>query len=140
MLFPVKAHYAAVAMLHLAVRFQHPAPSSLREIAEEHHIPLPFLTQILQHLKASGLVTATRGPTGGYRLSCSPQNISMGDIVDAVHSLAPHETDHSGTRIQITVSKVWFDLDLELRQHLDQIKLSQLVERHEALAETMFYI
>ncbi len=97
MLFPMKAHYAAVAMLHLAVRYHEPQPASIREVAQEHQIPLAFLTQIFQFLRSAGLVTSTRGPSGGFRLSLPPEEISLGTVIDAVYSLAPHEPDVSGS-------------------------------------------
>ena len=56
MQIPVKAHYAAVAMLALAQRYQDGELVSARTMAEEHSVPNQFLVQILQQLRSAGLI------------------------------------------------------------------------------------
>ncbi len=53
MQIPVKAHYAAVAMLALAKRFDDGELVSVKSIATEHQIPSQFLVQILQLLRSA---------------------------------------------------------------------------------------
>ncbi len=67
-------------MLELALHHDASELVCVRDIADRHDIPLPFLTQILQQLRSYGLVQSTRGSTGGYRLSRSPDQITMADI------------------------------------------------------------
>ena len=56
----------------------------IREIADAHEIPETFLTQILIRLKGAGLVTSTRGSSGGYRLARDPMSISLGDVLRVI--------------------------------------------------------
>ncbi len=61
-----KAYYGLRATLALAAS---PRALSLQELAAQEAIPAPYLEKILQVLRKDGIVTATRGATGGYRLT-----------------------------------------------------------------------
>src|SRR6266566_4860197 len=45
---------------------------SVRRIAEEMHIPVAFLPQVMRDLVAAGLVESASGRSGGYRLPRRP--------------------------------------------------------------------
>lgn len=55
-----------------------------REIAERSGIPFPYLGKLLQQLTAAGLLEATRGRGGGYRLALPPQEINVRQIMNAL--------------------------------------------------------
>ncbi len=57
---------------------------SVRRIAEEMAIPVRFLPQVMSDLVAAGLVEATTGRAGGYRLARPAEAISLLDVVEAV--------------------------------------------------------
>ena len=61
-----------------------PAPVAIREIADRHGVPGPFLVQILRTLRTAGWVQSVRGSQGGYRLSVDPAKITLLDIAEAV--------------------------------------------------------
>jgi Rrf2 family protein len=50
-------------------------------------IPLDFLKRILSELVAQGLLTSTAGPSGGYRLTQPPENITLLDIIEPTERL-----------------------------------------------------
>lgn len=84
-----RARYALHAMLYLARKRE---TATVAEIAEAERIPRKFLEQILAALKIRGLVTARRGPSGGYALARSADAISFADIlrsIDGPLALAP---------------------------------------------------
>jgi len=72
-----KADYALRALLELAERTE---PTTADTLAIAQGIPSTFMAQILNDLRRGGLVTSRRGP-GGYRLTRSPAEITVGDIV-----------------------------------------------------------
>ncbi|MGN6547632.1 MAG: RrF2 family transcriptional regulator, partial [Aureliella sp.] len=84
MQLPIKAHYATVAMLALAQNFESGQPVTARAIADDHDIPSQFLVQILQQLRAAGMISSTRGSSGGFRLEREPSTISLADVIEAV--------------------------------------------------------
>ena len=140
MQLPIKAHYATVAMLALAQQFANGQPVTARAIADEHDIPAQFLVQILQQLRAAGMITSTRGSAGGFRLERAPSTISVADIVDAVCPSAASPAVPSTSALNRVARAIWDELGLIEHQHLSALKLDQLCDRVEATAESMFYI
>lgn len=82
-----KGRYGVRALFHLAYHHDE-KPAQMRSIAENAQVPLRFLEQIFHELKRAGLLTAKRGPRGGYQLSRPPTQISLGDIVRALEGSA----------------------------------------------------
>jgi len=57
---------------------------SAEALAEFHDLPPAYMAKQMQALAKAGLVTTHRGPKGGYRLSRSPEEISLLDIYLAI--------------------------------------------------------
>jgi Rrf2 family protein len=57
---------------------------SLAEIARREKLPHAFLEQLVGDLRRAGLVSSTRGVTGGYRLARPAAQIAMTDAVRAL--------------------------------------------------------
>jgi Rrf2 family protein len=57
---------------------------SLTEIAKREKLPHAYLEQLVGDLRRAGLVTATRGQAGGYRLARPAAEIAMTDAVRAL--------------------------------------------------------
>ncbi|MBE2213239.1 MAG: Rrf2 family transcriptional regulator [Opitutaceae bacterium] len=60
------------------------------EVARQQRLPRAFVAKILGRLAHAGLVRGTRGLHGGYRLSRSPQDISLAEIAAVFESAKPH--------------------------------------------------
>jgi Rrf2 family protein len=136
-----RVHYAALALLELALRGEASAPVAVREITDRHGIPGPFLVQILRTLRAAGWVQSVRGSQGGYRLVVSPEQISLLDIAEAVGCQdAGCQTETDATPADEMLQEFWDDAAEASRQVLSQARLSDLVERCRHGDATMFYI
>lgn len=57
---------------------------SAQVLAERARLELPTVSKLLKQLGHAGLVVATRGSAGGYRLARDPQQITVADIVIAM--------------------------------------------------------
>ena len=57
---------------------------SLAEIARREKLPHAYLEQLVGDLRRAGLVSATRGHSGGYRLARPAAEIGMADAVRAL--------------------------------------------------------
>ena len=123
-----KAEYACLAVLALARQNHDDPPIRIREISEAHGIPERYLVQILLQLKGAGLVSSTRGASGGYRLARPASLISLGQILTAVDGpeAPPRESLKPAAR---ALAAVWEDLRIAERAVLDQTSIAQLVER-----------
>ena len=78
-----KGRYAVMAMADLAKNHD-PRPISLNEISLRQGISILYLEQLFFKLKQNNLVNSTRGPSGGYILSKSPDQIKLSNIISAV--------------------------------------------------------
>ena len=78
-----KGRYAVMAMADLAKNHD-PRPISLNEISLRQGISILYLEQLFLKLKQNSLVNSTRGPSGGYVLSKSPDQIKLSNIISAV--------------------------------------------------------
>lgn len=74
--------YAIHATLQLATG-ERGVPIPCSQLASEGRMPERFLLQILRSLVTHGLLCSSRGVDGGYYLARSPDEISLGDIVQA---------------------------------------------------------
>jgi Rrf2 family protein len=81
MIFNASATHALRAMTHLAASPQVEAKLG-RELAEEIELPSHYLAKVLATLARSGLLLATRGARGGYRLARPPREIALMEIVE----------------------------------------------------------
>jgi Rrf2 family cysteine metabolism transcriptional repressor len=87
MIFTTKAEYGVRLLVELGRQHDGggaPTPVSLKAIAEAEALPLAYLERIVALLKKAGLVEATRGAHGGYRLTRQPTEIHMDEVVLAL--------------------------------------------------------
>ncbi len=57
---------------------------NIRDISRELDISFHFLTKILQKLTRNGILSSSRGATGGVKLAKLPRAISLWDVVVAL--------------------------------------------------------
>ncbi|KNB50737.1 RrF2 family transcriptional regulator [Streptomyces caatingaensis] len=66
--------------------------ASAAQLAQYYDLPAPYLAKQLQALVRAGLLSATTGPRGGFRLARQASAITFLDIVEAVDGAAsPYE-------------------------------------------------
>lgn len=89
--FSAKTEYGVRLMVELG-RHDGDGPTSLKAIAEAERLPLSYLEHVVADLKKAGLVAATRGAHGGYRLAKPASQIGMDEVVQALEgTIAPME-------------------------------------------------
>ena len=135
----VKSDYAARAVLGLA--HHHPTGKTVRieTLANERHIPANYLVQILIDLKAQGIVRSVRGKEGGYRLAVAPSDVSMGDVLRAVHGEVFDPPALSDSKCPDELKRAWGKIQEATRSTADEINFQQLVEES-GEKEKMYYI
>ena len=127
-----KAEYACVAMYELAASFGEAPLVRVKTIAENHAIPQRFLVQILLQLKGAGLVTSTRGASGGYQLARPPEEISLADVINAIDRASVPRPSSLGARRSAAVQAVrgiWKEIQDEEQRRLEELTLADLVRR-----------
>ncbi len=127
MKFSTQAEYGLRAMVNLAR--SHPDIKNIQTISQEENISAKYLEKIMGKLRAKNLVISTQGKNGGYVLSDHPKNITAGEIIETLESLAIKCYDsHCQKKKNCSSSFVWIKLGVQIKRTLDGIKLSQLIK------------
>ena len=129
-----RSRYGARFLLDLAVTDGGRAVS-LKDVAARQGISEKYLWQVVNPLRAAGLVEAVRGPGGGYRLARSPDSIRISEIMEAVeetvnamHTGAGAHGGVSGSRAQSLTNRLWEGLSAHVYVFLHQTRLSDIIK------------
>ena len=133
-----KGRYALRVMLDLAIN-NTGEYIPLKDISERQNITVKYMEQIISLLKKSGFLKSTRGNGGGYRLSKTLRDYTVGDILRAAEgSLAPvaclEDEENQCERSSICATlKFWTGLDKAINDYVDSVTLQDLFEEHQSL-------
>ena len=78
-----KAQYAFRALTYLVNHYQQ-GPVLISDIADNKHIPLKFLENILLQLKHAGILESKKGKGGGYYIKGDPAKTSIASVMRVV--------------------------------------------------------
>ncbi len=121
--------YGTVILADLADRGD--ALTSAAEVAERTGLGLATVKKLLKTLAKAGLVEATRGARGGYRLTRAPADITAADVIDALEgpvSITECSVSEKTCEIEAncTVGNAWQRINVAIRRALDDISLADL--------------
>jgi Rrf2 family protein len=118
-------------MLELALNFDQ-GNIFLKDIAKKEEISEKYLSQLVIPLKASGLISSSRGAHGGYRLAKPLSQITLKDIIQVLEgnlSLVECVKNPSVcSRVSKCVTRdIWEKLDETISGVLSSVTLEDLV-------------
>ena len=124
----VKSDYAARAVLGLARHY--PAGTAVRaeDLAAEQGVSVNYLVQILLELKAQGIARSMRGKEGGYLLVRPPGQITLGDVLRALHGTVFDTPALNDAKCPPELRQAWQKLQRTLDETADAITFQQLLE------------
>ena len=139
MMVSTKGRYALRVMIDLA-ECPREKYITLNDIASRQEISEKYLESIISILSKAGFVIGLRGKGGGYRLSKSPEEYTVGSILKLtensmapVHCLAEHP-NHCPRAKNCKTLPMWENLDRIVDEYLEGVKLFEAV-RSESLDE-----
>ena len=135
----VKSDYAARAVLGLARRFPTGTSVRVEDLATEQGVPANYLVQILIELKANGIARSIRGKEGGYLLARAPSEITLGDVLRAVHGEVFDAPALSDPNCAPELRRAWQRLKTAVDESADKIVFQQLLDETSE-REKMYYI
>jgi len=133
----VKSDYATRAVITLARRYQSGEAQKVEELAAAQNIPANYLVQILIELKALNIVKSLRGKEGGYLLARPPGEITLGDVIRAIHGQVFDTPALGDPQCPPELRNAWKRLQAVLDQTADGITFQQLLDQG---VEKMYYI
>jgi Rrf2 family iron-sulfur cluster assembly transcriptional regulator len=130
-----KGRYAVTAMLDLSLNYGL-RPITLADISDRQGISLSYLEQLFSLLRRQGLVSSSRGPGGGYRLSRPAAEVTVLDVISAVDEKI--ETTRCDGKAncegdQCLSHEIWQSLSDQIRSYLASITLGEVVENHKKM-------
>lgn len=141
-----KGDYACRALLELALNYGSGLPVHVSEVADKQKIPKKYLVQILVMLKSAGLVKSKRGVEGGYQLSKSPSEITLGEVVRIVDGpLMPVKcsTEDNTVTCELiptcAIHPVWEQVREAIADIVDNVTYEDLCQCTHEMAQ-MYYI
>lgn len=132
MLISTKGRYALRVMIDLA-EHQSDGFIPLKVIAERQEISEKYLESIIKLLVKARLLNGVRGKGGGYQLTKSPDQYTVGSILRLTEdSLAPVSCLEPGAAScpRMTACRtlpLWQGLDKVINDYLDNITLMDLI-------------
>jgi Rrf2 family transcriptional regulator, cysteine metabolism repressor len=135
----VKSDYAARAVLSLARHYPTDPVVRIEDVAREQAVPRKYIPQILVELKGKGIVHSVRGKAGGYALARPPAEITLGDVLRAVHGRMFDTPALQTPKCPPELRRAWQRLYQTLGAAADSITFQDLVEEG-AAKDKMYYI
>ena len=130
-----KGRYAVMAMADLANTNAN-EPINLTEISLRQGISISFLEQIFLKLKNNNLVESSRGPSGGYSLKKSPEEIKLSRIIKAVNEEVKtvgckkeSKKGCNGKSIKCITHDLWDDLETHINNFFEKKTLKDIIYR-----------
>ena len=130
-----KGRYAVMAMADLANTNAN-EPINLTEISLRQGISISFLEQIFLKLKNNNLVESSRGPSGGYSLTKSPEEIKLSSIIKAVNEEVKtvgckkeSKKGCNGKSIKCITHDLWDDLETHINNFFEKNTLKDIIYR-----------
>lgn len=108
---------------------------AMKAIAERQGVSLKYLEKILPFLVSAKLIEGVRGKKGGYRLTRTPAEYPVGEILRLTEGdLAPvaclgcnaEPCDNTG---ECRTLPMWKELDRRINDYLDSVSLSDLMRK-----------
>ena len=128
-----KSRYALRIMIFLAENYPL-GPIPIKDIADKEMLPLKYTEQIMNKLVKSGLVNATRGNRGGYRLTNLPQHYTVNQIVKVMEIFKTVTPCSDSKNVQCAnahkcvAADVWQLLQSTIDEMLDNITLLDILK------------
>lgn len=125
-----KARYGLYVAVELAKNYQSGEHLNVSSLSQATGVSDKYLEQIIALMKKANIVLATRGASGGYILSDSPDRITVGQVLRAVENLEIVDCLHSecAQRGNCVAHNLWGRLYDNINSYLDTITLTQLAE------------
>jgi Rrf2 family cysteine metabolism transcriptional repressor len=131
--FSTRGEYGIRMMVEVA-RHDGTGPVSLTDVSREEDLPLPYLEQLVGKLRKADLLVSRQGAHGGYQLTRSPKEITIGDVLRALEGpispmLCASEVQSEvecARQSSCTVTTVWERVRDAVAGALDAITLAEL--------------
>ncbi len=138
-----KSRYGTRMILDLAMHSED-GYIPLNEISKRQNISLKYIERLILKLRDAGFVSSRRGPSGGHMLACSPDQITVGDIVRTLEEASAitdcSEKDEKLCGIcnqagECLSQWIWIEASKAMFERLDQITIAMLLDNRQTFIQ-----
>ena len=122
-----RVEYGLIALTDIVINSENGSSVSAPEIAQRQKISHKYLEQILLLLRQAGFITATKGLRGGYTLSCSPDRITLSDVLNALdmNILAEMDPKEEGGLRPVINDCFWERINNSINQYAESVTMEE---------------
>ena len=133
MMISTRGRYALRVMIDLAEQHSN-SYVPMKDVAARQNISLKYLERILPALVKSHFIEGVHGKGGGYRLTRTPEEYLVGDILRLTEGdLAPVACLACGSEpcdnADCRTKGLWEKLNLIVNEYLDSVTLADLMKK-----------
>jgi len=140
--------YGLLCCLYLARKYESGEAIGAAEIAETQRVPLQYTQQILHRLRKGDIIQSVRGPHGGFKLTKSPQDTNLKDVLRAAEGATfevicdhnPLYEDTCAPNAECGLKDVWYDLRDAIDKVLESRTLAGVLEKHKIFHDRLVSI
>lgn len=109
---------------------------TIPEVARREALSTAYVAKLMRILRRAGFVRSVRGQNGGFELGLPPQEVNVGQVLDALGGRLYSEAfcqDHSGDKkscvhsVDCSLRSLWTALDGAIQRVLNRTQLSHLI-------------
>ena len=134
MMVSTRGRYALRVMIDLAENADG-GYIPMKAVAERQNISLKYLERILPVLVKNNMIEGVQGKSGGYRLTRTPQQYRVGDILRLTEGdLAPvacleGSCEPCGHSAECRTKPLWNGLYATINEYLDGVTIADLMKK-----------
>ena len=113
-------------------------------VAELTTLPVPTVSKLLKRMAKVGLLNATRGAAGGYKLARPANEIPVATIIEAVDGpikiagcVGPHP-EHCGHEHACAIFGRWEPINIAVNSAFNEVKLTDMIRSEDNALEARF--
>lgn len=123
-----------LSMLYFAEKIQSSVTSE--SMAGSANTNPVVIRRLLSKLRKAGMVASRRGPSGGFYLNTSPENITLWDVFQAVENPRIFSSSYNepnpacpvGRNIQNVLEAIYLRVDNRVEEELKAISLQEIIK------------
>lgn len=133
MMISTRGRYCLRVMIDLA-EHQNEGYIRMKDVAERQGISLKYMEKIIPVLVKNDIVEGVQGKGGGYRLTRTPEEYTLGEILILTEgTLAPVACLECGAAPCDRAAKcktlpVWTELDRRINEYLNSVTLADILK------------
>ncbi len=129
-----RSRYGTRMLVDLAQHYDE-GPVQAGEIAKRQDISVKYLEQLIIPLKAANFIKSVRGPKGGHLLAQSPDDITIGQIVEVLEgridlSGCVEDADVCERSADCLTRGIWESATKVMYDKLNSITLSDVINNN----------